>query len=337
LARRFQILALSGGGFRGLYTAEILARLEAENAGLPLARRFDLIVGTSIGGILSLGLACEIPAMKLAQVFEEEGPNIFPRRGLAGAASRFSKRFDRSLFGLLRSRYPAAGLRSTLERDDLFGDRLLDHCLHPVIVPAVNYSTGTTRVFKTPHHVDFRQDHSRRLVDVALATSAAPVFFPHHIIDNQIYVDGGLVANGPALLGLHEAETFFKQPCSAVHILSVGTIETNATASTKKRLNKGVIDWGKDLFTLTIAAQERLLNQMLTHRVGDAQHLRIDTRLEKDQADDIGLDVVSPGAIQVLKGQAANSFQLNVNDHRLRAMLSHIPPKAAFHYGKRAG
>lgn len=319
-----------------MYTAEILRRLEAENHGEPLARRFDLIAGTSIGGILALGLACEVPAARLVELFEIEGKAIFPRRGLAGALSRYSGFVDRYLFGLQSSRYSSAPLRQILERDDLFGNNLLDHCQHPVIIPAVNYSTGTARVFKTPHHRDFRQDYRRPLVSIALATSAAPVFFPHHVVDDQIYVDGGLVANGPALLGLHEAEMFFHQKCEDVHVLSVGTIETNATASTQRRLNKGVLGWGKDLFTLTIAAQERLLNQILNHRLGDKRYLRIDTKLEKDQANDVGLDVVTPAATQALKGQAANSFQWVVNDPRLRAFLAHEPPACVFHYGKRA-
>lgn len=332
---RFQILALSGGGYRGLFTAELLKRLETENNGEPLARRFDLIAGTSVGGILALALACEIPAAKLVEIFEVHGNEIFSRRS---PLSRLSKHFsflDRYVFGLFSSRYESHGLKRVLEQDDLFSTNLLDQCLHPVIVPAVNFSTGTARVFKTPHHADFRQDHRRSLVDVSLATSAAPVFFPHHVIDDQIYVDGGLVANGPALLSLHEAEMFFGQSPKNVHVLSIGTVETNATASMNKSLKKGVLGWGKDLFTLTIAAQERLLNQMLTHRLKDEQHIRIDTRLEKDQANDVGLDVVTESATRVLKGQAANSFQLVVNDGRLRALLLHEPQDPVFFYGKR--
>lgn len=335
-SKRFQILALSGGGYRGLYTAEILKRLEQENGGEPLARRFDLIAGTSVGGILALGLACEIPAARLVEVFENHGATIFNRNSIIGALSRHSRFVDRVLYGLTSARYRASGLRQVLEQADLFSTHLLDQSLHPVIVPAVNYSTGTARVFKTPHHPDFRQDHRRSLVEIALATSAAPVYFPHHVIDDQIYVDGGLVANGPALLALHEAETFFLKGIADVHVLSIGTIETNATASTQRRLNKGILSWGKDLFTLTIAAQERLLNQILSHRLTESRHLRIDTRLEKDQANDVGMDVVTPAATQALKGQAANSFQWVINDGRLRAILAHVPPAHTFYYGKRA-
>jgi predicted acylesterase/phospholipase RssA len=270
----------------------------------------------------------------MARLFETEGDRVFRRRGIAHLLAKIPY-YDRYLYGLRNARHSADALRKMLELPAVFGHGRLDECMHPVIVTTVNFSTGDPRLFKTPHHTDFKQDYKHALVDVALATSAAPIFLPHHVVDNQIYVDGGLVANGPALLGLHEAEIFFGQPAKAVRVLSIGTIETNATASNAKSLDKGVFRWGRDLFTLTIAAQERLLNQMLTHRLGVDRHMRIDTRLEKDQANDVGLDVVSPAAIRSLKGQAANSFQASINDPRLKEMLAHTPAKPIFHYGKR--
>ena len=89
---RFQILALSGGGFRGLYTAKIHADLE-EEIGAPIATRFDLIAGTSIGGILALAIASRIPAKTMVDLFVEHGEEIFKRRF--------------SLMGMLRAPYSA--------------------------------------------------------------------------------------------------------------------------------------------------------------------------------------------------------------------------------------
>jgi len=270
----------------------------------------------------------------MVELFEVEGENIFRRPSVARILG-WIPFYDRYLYGLFRARHSADVLRRTLELPTIFGREHLDQCIHPAIVTTVNFSTGNPRLFKTPHHANFSQDYKQYLVDVALATSSAPVYFPHHVIDDQIYVDGGLVANGPALLGLHEAEIFFRRPPESVRVLSIGTMETNATASNAKSLNKGIVGWGKDLFTLTIAAQERLFNQMLTHRLGADRHMRIDTRLEKDQANDVGLDIVSHGAVRALKGQAANSFQFSINDSRLQEMLGHRPPPPIFHHGKR--
>ncbi|WP_457833194.1 patatin-like phospholipase family protein, partial [Staphylococcus aureus] len=74
--KRFQILALSGGGYRGLFTAKVLADLEQEIGG-PIAAKFDLIAGTSIGGILALAVAMEVPAEQMVSLFEKHGEKIF--------------------------------------------------------------------------------------------------------------------------------------------------------------------------------------------------------------------------------------------------------------------
>jgi patatin-like phospholipase/acyl hydrolase len=82
----YHVLALSGGGYRGLYTATVLAELETA-LGRPIASHFDLICGTSAGGMLALGLAAEIPAHELKALFEEQGSRIFGCRSLPTAAS----------------------------------------------------------------------------------------------------------------------------------------------------------------------------------------------------------------------------------------------------------
>ena len=202
-AAHFQALALSGGGFRGLYTAQLLADLE-QHLGQPAATRFDLIAGTSIGGILALALACEIPAARIVSLFQDHGAEIFRRR---------------SLFGYFKSKYASTPLQSLLADSSLFGERQLGECLHPVLVPAINYTTGKPVVFKTAHHSSFQTDKHFRLVDVALATSAAPTYFPRHVFNNCQYVDGGLFANAPGILALHEAEFYFGRSPEHVEVL----------------------------------------------------------------------------------------------------------------------
>ena len=83
-----RVLSLAGGGFLGLYTAVVLEGLEAR-VGMPLGRRFDLIAGTSIGGLLALALAYEVPMSRLVRLFVDHGPEVFSNRALpAGAVSR---------------------------------------------------------------------------------------------------------------------------------------------------------------------------------------------------------------------------------------------------------
>jgi uncharacterized protein len=142
---RFQILSLSGGGYLGLYSACILTQLE-DQSGIPLGRRFDLICGTSIGGILALGLAHEVPAADMQRAFEEHGEEIFSSR--APPRSRLGCFIDlgRMVFG---AKYRAEPLEKVII-DILGGQTTLGQAKHRVLIPAVNMTTGTPQVFKTP-------------------------------------------------------------------------------------------------------------------------------------------------------------------------------------------
>lgn len=101
----YHVLALSGGGYRGLYMATVLAELEAV-LGRPIAVDLDLICGTSAGGMLALGLANEIPASKLKSMFEDQGNLTLARRSLA-----------RRLFGFwLATKHDSAGLQGMARR-----------------------------------------------------------------------------------------------------------------------------------------------------------------------------------------------------------------------------
>ena len=106
----FQILSLSGGGYLGLYTATVLTEFE-DQIGRPIASCFDLLAGTSIGGIIALGLAAEQPARKIKEVFEQNGKRIFSSR--PAPTGRFIQILDflRSLFS---SKYDGVALRQTV-------------------------------------------------------------------------------------------------------------------------------------------------------------------------------------------------------------------------------
>lgn len=333
-ADRFQILALSGGGYRGLYTAKVLELLE-QKSGAPLARHFDLICGTSIGGILALALALEIPASKIVEIFIEEGENIFGGR-LKQRRIRQGRWWD-SIWppGMSGAIHTQDYLRSVLERPEFFGERLLGECSHAVIVPSVNFTTAVPQFFKTPHHPSFERDHALPLVEIALATSAAPVYFPQHRFSNKVYVDGGLVANGPALFGVHEAEHFLKHALREIHVLAIGTLQIDSTASAADRLDRGIRAWGKDLFTLTIAAQERAMNQIVAHRLGE-RFMSVNDTLTQNQVKDVSLDLADSQARQTLLGRADNSYQLALKESVAARFLKHIAPTPRFFHGPRA-
>lgn len=326
---KFQILALSGGGFRGLYTAKVLADLEQE-IGAPIATKFDLISGTSIGGILALALAQQIPASELVNLFVANGSKIFTKQW--------------SLGGLLRAKYDAATLRTLLAAENLFGARLLGSCRHRVIVPTINYSTGKPVLMKTPHHSDFKRDHRYSLVDVALATSAAPIYFRRHSFENSQYVDGGLYANAPGLLAAHEARTFLAQTQTALHLLSIGTMSSVFTVNPDRSRSGGTWDWGgawppnaaQRLFGLSISVQESLTDFMLRHQIGSDRYEHIDDVLSPDRAEAVRLDKTDAGAREVLLSAASERSKTCLGSKKVMAFFSHQPSPAKFFYGEHA-
>lgn len=326
---RFQILSISGGGFRGLYPAQILAIVEQETGG-PIARHFDLIAGTSIGGILAMALALEIPAKEIVNLFVKHGDDIFRKQ--RGA-----------LFGILRSTYGSDALQQLLRNGNLFGERLLGACKHPVIVPSINYSSGEPVIFKTPHNASLRQNHRLKIVDIALATSAAPSFFPRHVFNNNQYVDGGLYANAPGLLAAHEAEFFMGQDPKDIHMLSIGTMSSKFTVNPSRNRHGGTYDWGgvnptktpQRLFGLAISAQEALCNNMLMHKLGD-RYLHVDENMTAEKADAVALDKTDVAAREALLGAAEETAKSCLGNTKFMKFVTHQAAVPRFFYGENA-
>lgn len=329
----FQILALSGGGYRGLYTAQVLADLE-EEFGSPIGQRFDLITGTSVGGIIAIAIALEIPMQKVVELFVQHGHEIFKKR-------RWYSRW----FGYRRSNYTADGLKQLLSSPELFGEKILADAKHPVIIPSINYTEGKPVVFKTPHHQDFRRDWKFKLVDIALATSAAPMYFPRHMIENQQYVDGGLCANNPNLIGLHEADYFFDVSLKDIALLSIGTLSSKRTVNASNNKDGGLIDWAeskyklgdsaRNIIDLTLANQQMLIQQIADHRLTRHKGIsfKIDENLVAKSTDYVGLDLVSEWSQETLIGNARSSSKIAIAKPELIQIMSHVAPSPKWHHG----
>lgn len=302
-----------------MYTATVLAAIE-DALGAPLAKRFDLICGTSVGAILALGLAKETPAMDLKNIFIRQGRKIFNRRltGMGGIA--------------FFARHTHRGLKDVLMKQ--FQDATLGDLTHPVIIPAVNYATGLAKVFKTPHNKSFEVDHKTPLVDVAVATSAAPTYFPIYATPRGKFVDGGLVANAPGLLGLHEAVQYFGVDEKNVCVLSVGTMSSGRTIRGDSALDLGFMRWRGKLFDLIISVQESMTDDMLRHRLGDRYFL-IDDPVEPDQARDIScLDKVSQRAIDTLTARGTDRAQRVLGDPKFQPFRVHQAAPTTFFHGR---
>ena len=296
----FQALALTGGGYRGLFTAKSLQVIE-EHVGVPIGRRFDLTCGTSIGGIIALAVAFEIPMKKVVDVFEQYGEAIFPPRkqpsGKLGKLCDFVRHYR-------KPRYSNRPLREAiLELIDK--DATLNDAVHAVAIPAVNVTQGKPQVFKTRHKAEWIRDWKFKAVDVALATAAAPTFFELVEVDGNLYADGGLFANAPDLVALHEAEHFFDVPTNAIRILSIGTTTKSYSVSFGAGRQFGIGDWMEDqrLFSVTISAQQQFVDQILEHKLQD-RYFRLDHEPSQEQTKDVGLDITTEAARKTLKALA---------------------------------
>lgn len=318
--RPFQALALTGGGYRGLFTARALQEME-DHIGEPIGRRFDLTYGTSIGGIIALAVAFEVPMQKVVQAFEESGEMIFPPREkptskLGKIADVWSHRD--------KPRYGSQALRDVIT-SLIPEDATLNDAKHAVGVPAVNVTSGRPQVFKTRHKAEWTRDWKYKAVDVGLATSAAPTFFELAELDGQRYADGGLYANAPDLLALHEAEHFFGVRSEAVRILSVGTTTNMYSLSFDSGRELGILDWMDEnrLFSVTISSQQQLVDQLMQHKLKD-RYFRLDAQPSNEQAKDLGLDVATDAARRTLMalGKKAASDILNT---KLAPFLAHEP------------
>ena len=322
----FQILSLSGGGFLGLYTASVLAEIELRT-GRPLADSFDLIAGTSVGGIIGLGLSAGCSAADINQAFLDSGEKIFsPKR----PASNLLRVGARILSGLPKSRYDPAPLRRTIEQIVGTDTRMCD-LRRPTIIPAVNLTKGSPKVFKTGHHRSFIIDWKLKVVDVALATSAAPTYFPIHQIDAELFADGGMFANSPDLIALHEAETFLNVKREDVRVLSVGTTTTAFAFSASAGLTLGSYGWMKNerLPSVMIGSQQALADDMMRHVIAD-RYVRIDRAQPPDQQAELALDCASPIAKRDLQSAAASSIADISSNRMLRDMLEHEAPEFTF-------
>ncbi|MBA3022722.1 MAG: patatin-like phospholipase family protein [Gammaproteobacteria bacterium] len=317
----YHVLALSGGGYRSLYTATVLAELETVLGG-PIASHFDLICGTSAGGMLALGLAAEIPAIELKALFEDHGSRIFGCRSL-----------PRRLLGFwLTAKHDSTGLREVLT--ERFQGTTIGDLKHRVLVPAVNYSTGRGQFFKTPHHPSFELDHRMKAVDVALATAAAPVYFPLARNDRGVFADGGLVGNAPGLFGLHEVKTFLAPDQNAlIRVLAIGTMTIGATVRGGASLDRGFGKWRGGLFDLVISAQESSVDYMLRQSLGD-NYFQIDDQATPDQSKDVKeLDRVSIGATNTLKDRGNHAAQRALGNPLFQPFRAYQADAPIFYHG----
>ncbi|MHA3060767.1 CBASS cGAMP-activated phospholipase [Acinetobacter sp. ANC 4636] len=314
ISEKIKILCLNGGGVRGLFTISLLAEIETiiekrENrTDVKIGDYFDLITGTSIGGILALGLASGKSARELLEKFESSAASIFP-------LDRFRwKKF----WTLFRPIYKSEPLYETVK--SMIGDTVkFEDLERRVMITSLNLSTGKPKFFKTPHNPNFNYDREIRLIDAAMATSAAPTYFKPHLIEDtgHYFGDGGLVANNPSFIGVREVlidmkNDFPNAKPEDVCVLNIGTLSENYCIGPKalsKKCNKGYLGlWGmgERLVLSTMTANQHLQRFMLIREFKvmgiEKNYVEIDETIPNEAAADITLDNASESSLRQLKG-----------------------------------
>jgi hypothetical protein len=312
--KQFKILSIDGGGVKGLYSARILGLLEGDLRRLHgdtarIVDFTDLICGTSTGGLIALGLALRIPAENICGFYETYGPKIF--QGSQGWRALLRQ----TLYG---GKFSDDVLRHSLEelfRGNTVGD---SDCL--LCIPTYDFTHGTYGVFKFDHSEGKLSRHNRLpMVDVALATAAAPTFFPLAQIEAEHstqYVDGGVWANNPSLVGLTEALLHFVGPDKAfdrLALLSVASLNFGSGRPPFLNRRRSFLRWAPDLFDLSLIAQSEFtdvfLGMMQRLQTLPMNYIRIPSpEISSQQQKHVKLDLATPQSLALMNQFATDMY-----------------------------
>jgi len=317
-----RVLTIEGGGVRGIIPTRLLAALESL-AGTPIAELFDVLVGTSTGGMLALGLVTPgedgrpaYPAQNVGDIYTSHGQQIFPKpasslpRSLQEAREWWSSASSNAaIFGFNpdvgNARYSPEGIAEAFQA--YFGDHRLSEALVDVVVTSYDLQTKSPVLFRSR---DAKLDPEDDLLmrDAARATSAAPTYFPPlemswEGVENRLLVDGGVYAKNPAMIGYIEGVTRAREQGlgdADVMVVSLGTGRPTRTQALtyKEFVGRSWLKLAEDVFRAAEDGQAALHDQVLTTLIGD-HYWRFQTVLAEGAS--YAMDDVSDRNVKALK------------------------------------
>jgi len=310
MPKPFRILSIDGGGIRGLIPALVLAELE-RRTGRAVSKCFDLIAGTSTGGILALGLA--MPG--------QDGRPRYSAEDLAGLYLKEGARiFDESLWrritnpmGLRAAKYPSQGIEDVLGQ--YFGETRLKEALVEVLVTAYDIEKRDAFFYRRRRaQADARYDVPLRVA--ARATSAAPTYFEPLLVpwpgDRDVLVDGGVFANNPALCAYAEArQTLARGGPEDILLVSLGTGIHATPYRYEDARGWGVAGWARPILDVIFDGVADTVDYQLRQLLppgadGQPRYLRFQTDLDAGLSE---MDDASPGHLDGLRRAAESILQ----------------------------
>ena len=262
LRRRRVVLSLSGGGYRGLFSAHVLERIHREFGNGDLLEKVDLFAGTSIGAIIATALASGCQPARIKQLLLDHGPAIFPSKWLPGLRQAMGKAL-----------YDSAPLRAAIKEAMPQAEQsALGQLQVPLLLPAVNWNSSQLHLLASGALPD-RDRLGLTLMDAMLASSAAPTYFPAHAAAGHVFVDGGLAANAPDLLALQAARQLWG-PAADIVMISVGTANPQQGQDPVAMPRRG-LTLVKPLLDLVMAAQEVQAVKAARQELGTSSYLRL--------------------------------------------------------------
>lgn len=229
---------------------------------------FDLIAGTSTGGIIALALSLGLTARTVLDIYMQHGAEVFPALKSDPLKIRTGLRFVR---GLRHHTYDADKLQRQLER--VFGATLLGAAQRRLCIPTFDGFTEVN-IFKTPHHKNYERDWREQMVTAAMATAAAPTYFPVYKDRGRFFADGGVWANNPVMIGLVDALACHQIERRQVHILSLGSGDTEI-AITEKQIKLGGLWYWREIIASAMHLQSQNAMGQAGLLIGRDQLLRL--------------------------------------------------------------
>ena len=305
--QRFQILSLDGGGIKGLFSAAVLAAIEDDEK-INITDHFDLIAGTSTGGIIALGLGLGMRPKEIVEFYVSEGPKIFSKY--------YGAKWFKQWF---LHKFSSVPLENALKK--CFQEKTLGDSIKPLVIPSYNMGENDVYLFRTPHSERLRRDYKVPAWKVAMSTSAAPTYFPCcRLVDNIRLIDGGIWANNPTMVAIVEAVGTMHVSLDSVAVLSIGT--SDEIVKNSNWLNKGgLLVWAKPSVEIIMRGQSIGVNNQAMFLLGKERYERINPKVA---AKEFSLD--GSNKIADLQGKAAH-ISRQFNENFRKKFKDHIAPK----------